>query len=35
VAARRSGAPVVSALGWATGTGLLGVAVIVLKLVLH
>jgi hypothetical protein len=34
-AARRSGAPVGAALGWATGTGLLGVAVIVLKLVLH
>jgi hypothetical protein len=34
-AARRSGAPVASALGWAAGTGLLGVAVIVLKLALH
>lgn len=34
-AARRSGAPVSAALGWAAGTALLGVAVIVLKLALH
>jgi hypothetical protein len=34
-AARRSGAPVAPALGWAAGTAMLGVAVIVLKLALH
>ena len=34
-AARRSRTPVAAALGWATGTALLGVAVIVLKLALH
>jgi hypothetical protein len=34
-AARRSGAPVAPALGWAAGAALLGVAVIVLKLALH
>jgi hypothetical protein len=34
-AARRSGAPVAAALGWAAGTALLGVAVIALKLALH
>ena len=34
-AARRSGAPLGAALGWAAGSALLGVAVIVLKLVLH
>ena len=34
-AARRSGASVAGALPWAAGTALLGVAVIVLKLMLH
>jgi hypothetical protein len=34
-AARRSGAQVAAALGWAAGTALLGVAVIALKLALH
>ena len=34
-AARRSGAPLAAALGWAAGSALLGVAVIVLKLALH
>lgn len=34
-AARRSGAPVGASLLWASGTALLGVAVIVLKLALH
>ncbi|QYN38877.1 hypothetical protein K1T35_17720 [Pseudonocardia sp. DSM 110487] len=34
-AARRSGAPVAAALGWAAGTALLGVAIIGLKYALH
>jgi hypothetical protein len=34
-AARRSGAPVAPALGWAAGAALFGVAVIVLKIALH
>jgi hypothetical protein len=34
-AARRSGAPLAAALGWAAGTALLGVAIIGLKYALH
>jgi hypothetical protein len=34
-AARRSGAPIAAALGWAAGTALFGVAVIALKFALH